>query len=361
MTYEIISSADSAKLEEMARFIRSHPKGHFLQTPQWREVKTFWNWRGVLAYDSSGRLQGALSLLIRPLPLGMSMLYAPRGPVCDRSDPNVLRVLWAGAREVGRRHHALLLQTDPDELSENRNFRAMMADFGFRERRDEGFGNIQPQFVFRMDMRDKSEDALLAGFSQKTRYNIRLARRRGVTVEQYRGDRPVPDAVMDSFAALMEITGQRDHFTVRGADYFRGLLAAFGHDACLFMARYEGQPIAGTLEVFCGEKAWYLYGASGNAHRNVMPNYLLQWEMIRWAVENKCRIYDFRGVSGDLDENNPLYGLYKFKKGFNSELVEFIGEYDLVISRFWYDFLKLATKGYQGLNKVRYMLKNKKD
>ena len=92
-----------------------------------------------------------------------------------------------------------------------------------------------------------------------------------------------------------------------------------------------------------------------------MPNYLLQWEMIRWAIEKKCRIYDFRGVSGDLDENNPLYGLYKFKKGFNSELVEFIGEYDLVISRFWYEFLKVATKGYQSLNKVRYMLKNKKD
>lgn len=329
MTYEIISSADSAKLEEMARFIRSHPKGHFLQTPQWREVKTFWNWRGVLAYDSSGRLEGALSLLIRPLPLGMSMLYAPRGPVCDRTDPNVLGVLWAGAREVARQYQALLLQTDPDELSRNSEFRAMMTDFGFHERSDTGFGNIQPQFVFRLDISSTSESELLAGFSQKTRYNIRLARRKGVTVEQYRGDRPVPDDVMDSFAALMEITGQRDHFTVRGADYFRGLLAAFGADACLFMARYEGQLIAGALEVFCGKKAWYLYGASGSTHRNVMPNYLLQWEMIRAARERGCTLYDFRGVGGNLSEDDPLYGLYRFKKGFNGVFTEFTGLFTL--------------------------------
>ena len=90
-----------------------------------------------------------------------------------------------------------------------------------------------------------------------------------------------------------------------------------------------------------------------------MPNYLLQWEMIRWAIEKKCRIYDFRGVSGDLNEENPLYGLYKFKKGFNSELVEFIGEFDMVISPFWNSTIKLATWAYRRLAEIRYKLKNK--
>ena len=99
--------------------------------------------------------------------------------------------------------------------------------------------------------------------------------------------------------------------------------------ARIYLAYYEGQPIAGSLAIHYGDKVWYLYGASSNEHRNVMPNYLVQWEMIRWAIETGCRIYDFRGVSGYLDESNPLYGIYRFKKGFSGELTEFIGEMNL--------------------------------
>ena len=84
----------------------------------------------------------------------------------------------------------------------------------------------------------------------------------------------------------------------------------------------------GTVAVQYGDKVWYLYGASSNNYRNLMPNYLLQWRMIEWAIENNCRIYDFRGISGDLSENNPLFGLYRFKKGFGGELVEFAGEFE---------------------------------
>lgn len=323
--YKIISSEHSADISQMEQFVRSHQNCHFAQTPQWREVKTFWHWRGVLAYRADGALAGVLSVLIRPLPLGLSMLYAPRGPICDRNDPAVMGELIAGAQEIARASHALLLHMDPDEDNSNEDFRQLMQRFGFREQSDDGFGNIQPQFVFRLDIADKSENDVFAGFTQKTRYNIRLAQRKGVEIEQYPGDRRVPDDVMDSFAQLMEVTGARDNFTVRGGEYFRQLLAAFGADASLFLARYQGDPIAGTIAIFYGNKAWYLYGASSNSHRNVMPNYLLQWEMIRCALARGCSIYDFRGVSGDLSEDNPLYGLYRFKKGFNGTFTKFTG------------------------------------
>ena len=94
----------------------------------------------------------------------------------------------------------------------------------------------------------------------------------------------------------------------------------------------EGTPIAGTLAIHYGDKVWYLYGASSNEHRNLMPNYLLQWRMIQWAVETGCRIYDFRGVSGNVSEDNPLYGLFRFKQGFGGDFTEFVGEEDLVLS-----------------------------
>ena len=123
----------------------------------------------------------------------------------------------------------------------------------------------------------------------------------------------------------MEITGKRDHFHTRGKGYFVKLLAALGDDSKLYIAYLQGQPIAGSIEIFCGRKAWYLYGASANEHRNVMPNHLLQWTMIQRAMERHCELYDLRGVPGNPSENGPLYGLYRFKKGFSGTYTKFTG------------------------------------
>jgi len=123
--------------------------------------------------------------------------------------------------------------------------------------------------------------------------------------------------------------------------------------AQLFLASYHGEAIAGALAFIMGDKAWYLYGASSNRHRNLMPNHLLQWTMILWAKERGCRSYDFRGVSGDLNPDNPLYGLYRFKKGFEGTLTEFIGEYDRVYSPFlywlWRKVYPLYAQGFRNL------------
>ena len=132
-----------------------------------------------------------------------------------------------------------------------------------------------------------------------------------------------------------------------------------GDDIRLYMAYYEDKPIAGTLAINYGDKVWYLYGASSNAYRNVMPNYLLQWEMIKWAIASGSRVYDFRGVSGDIDESNPLYGLYRFKKGFNGELTEFLGEYDLVLNKPVKTFYDIGEKAYKKAIKTVYKIKNR--
>ncbi len=123
----------------------------------------------------------------------------------------------------------------------------------------------------------------------------------------------------------MAATGERDGFLVRNEDYSRRLLSALGAHARLYMATLEGEPIAGAIAIQYGDKTWYLYGASSNEHRNAMPNYLLQWEIIRWAIAGGCSLYDFRGVSGDIDPGSPLYGLYRFKKGFCGDFTAFCG------------------------------------
>lgn len=349
MMWKIIDKKDE-EVQRMERFVARHPAGHFMQTPKWAAVKDLWGWRGILVYRE-GEIAAAMSVLIRPLGLGLSLLYAPRGPVCDRSDSQLWAELMTAVRVVARQHRALLLYMDPDEPDTNGAFRAQMRQMKFREQTDEGFGNIQPQHVFRLSLAGKGEDALLAGFSAKTRYNIRLAQRREVVIREYTG--AVPEVVLEGFSALMQTTGRRDHFQVRGSEYFRRLLLALGDDARLLMACHGEVPIAGAIEVFCGDKAWYLYGASANDHRNRMPNFLLQWTMIRRALERGCTCYDFRGVPGQVSEDHPLYGLYRFKKGFSGTYTTFTG-------LFVRSFLPLSAEAVDAALKLRRWIRARK-
>ena len=357
MRYELITENQPAKLDEMEFFVRSHPKGHFLQAPAWRKVKAQWDWRGVLVRQGE-QITGALSLLIRKLPGGMGLLYAPRGPVCDPGDRDTLEQLFQGARQVARETGGCALLLDPDVLESDHAFWANMAALGFQLRQVSGFDGTQPRFVFRLDIAGKSEEEVFAGFSSKTRYQVRLARRKGVEIACWAGDKAVPEAALARFSALMEETGKRDHFLVRGKDYFRTLLQALGPSARLYLASLDGEAIAGTIAIQYGDKTWYLYGASSNRHRDAMPNYLLQWEMIRWAVSGGCRVYDFRGVSGDTSPENPLYGLYRFKKGFGGDFTAFCGEYIQVYRPMAYQLLRL---GLWGNRKWRTLLRGQRE
>lgn len=331
MECRIIEKENRVEVARMEAFVKNHEKGHFLQTPAWADVKEAWDWRGILACEDE-KIVGAVSVLIRPLPMGFSLMYAPRGPVCDRNDPYVMASLLGAADDLAETVNALEFLTDPDEPHTNQNFRELMQVWGFGEREDAGFDNIQAQHVFRLHLRGKTEDSVFADFCQKTRYNIRVAMRKGVQIRIYPGDEEIPEQELDAFDRIMGQTGERDHFIPRPKDYYRKVFLSLSREAVLFMAYLEGVPVAGTIGVYSGGKGWYLYGASSNDHRNVMPNYLLQWEMVRMAMERHCVFYDFRGVPGKLAEDNPLYGLYRFKKGFGGTYTKFTG---LFVKRYY--------------------------
>ena len=157
--------------------------------------------------------------------------------------------------------------------------------------------------------------------------------------------------------ALMDTTGERDGFTVRGEAYFKQLLEALGDHAALHVAYLEDKPIAGTIAIYYGDKTWYLYGASSNEHRDAMPNYLLQWHMIQDAIALGHRIYDFRGVSGDLSEDNPLYGLYRFKKGFSGDYTKFTGLFIYRIKPLTSRFFLFAMKHRSTFGKLLKIFK----
>ncbi len=343
--------------EKYIAFLQKHEKGHFLQSPEWAKVKSDWINEVVLVEDEKGNIKGSMSLLIRPFKNITSMMYSPRGPVCDVHDKETFAKLVEGAKELAKKYHSFIFRVDPDISNEDEEFKNIAKEIGFKIKEDVKDFNevIQPRYVFRLNVKDKTEEELLMSFHEKTRYNIRLAMKKGVTVrEGTREDLKI-------FHKIMIETGVRDNFLIRPLSYFEKMYDNLAPNYMkILIAMYEDKPIAAVIPIIYGNKVWYLYGASSNEYRNVMPNYLLQWEQIKLALANHCDIYDFRGVSGHVNENHPQYGIYKFKKGFNGDFVEFVGELYMVLNpfmNFLYDKFGMLYRKIQ----IRKAMKKEKE
>ena len=319
---EILTPNQYGEYEE---FVSHHPMGGFTQSAQWRLVKNNWGYEAVVSRGSDGAIRGAVGVLVQKIPfIGTSFLYSPRGPVCDLHDREVLADLKQGIDTLAKKHNAHAYKMDPEVLASDQEFLDIAREMGFtRFYGPDGFETIQARFNYRLYLQGRSEEELFANLTQKTRYNVRVAMKKGVEI------RVVGPEYLDDFMRIYQTTGQRDGFNTRPKVYFQRMLEALGDHVRLYMAFYQDQPIAGAVTTNYAGKTCYVYGASDNVYRNVMPNYLIQWEMIRWAVETGCTVYDFQGISGELDnEANHMYGLYRFKRGFNGQVDELAGEFD---------------------------------
>ena len=333
---------DEKSKKQYKEFLEKHERCNFQQSLEWAEVKKP-NWKPevILAEDENEEIIGSLCVWIRKMPIFGNMMYAARGPV--------------GAKELAKKYNAMVLRMEPDILSDDQNFRDIVTSLGYKIKDDakDFKDEIQPRYVFRLDIKDKTEEEIMAGFHQKWRYNIRLAGRKGVTIKE--GNKED----LKDFHRIMIETGARDGFIIRPLAYFEKMYDCLGPDHMkVLMAYYDGKPISGVIPIFYGNKTWYLYGASSNEHRNLMPNYLLQWEMIKMAIARKDDIYDFRGVSGVVDESHPQYGLYRFKKGFGATFTEFIGEVYLPFKPFTYKMYKISEKLFRTVRQWKMKLKN---
>ena len=337
--------------EEYTRFLESNERCNFQQSIEWSKVKTSWKREVILAEDSSKKIIGSLMVLIRKIPIFGNIMYSSRGPICDIHNIEVLKQLTEGAKLLAKKYNAIVLTIEPDIKSDDTAFRNIMQELGYQIKDDaKNFREeIQPRYVFRLDTKGKNEDEIFKNFHSKTRYNIRLATKKGVTVKE--GTRED----LKDFHEIMVTTGIRDGFITRPLEYFERMYDCLGPEHIkLLMAYYEGKPISGVIPIMYGNKTWYLYGASSNEHRNLMPNYLLQWEMIKIALARKSDIYDLRGVPGIADNSN---GLYRFKKGFGAEYTEFIGEVYIPFKPLTYKLYKISEKAFRNLRALKLKFK----
>jgi peptidoglycan pentaglycine glycine transferase (the first glycine) len=309
-------------LQEWEGYLASrYPDAHLLQTASWGRLKSAFGWQAdSLLSDGFGAL-----LLFRPLPFGFSVGYLPRGPVPSTTE--ALADLIPGMDRLCRSRRAAFLAVEPDVIDGDLP-RSDLRRMGFQP----GAHTIQPPRTILVDLQG-SEDDLLARMKPKTRYNIRLAGRHEVTVS--------PSEDIAAFAHLMDTTGLRESFAVHSEAYYRAAYAAFvpHRTVELLLASYRGEPISGLMVFAQGSRAWYLYGASSNLHREMMAPHLLQWEAMRWARARGCTEYDLWGIpdAGEneleaqfADRQDGLWGVYRFKRGFGGRVSRSVGAWDRV-------------------------------
>lgn len=307
---------------------------HILQSHEWGQFKAQYGWKPLrLLFEENGLVRATASILRRRfLHLPLCIMYVPKGPALDYRDDGLLKLVLATLEDVARRYHAIFIKIDPDVCLED--FSSPSAQvITTLEGRGWRLSSEQVQFrnTILIDL-TREEDELLKAMTSKTRYNVHLAERRGVKV-CVGGLAQLP-----LFYEMYVETSTRDEFIIRPSNYYRDAWKTFieANLAQLFIAEYKGQPLAGLILFRFGKKAWYMYGASRDLHRNLMPNHLLQWEAMRWAKAQGYTVYDMWGAPDVLDESDPMWGVYRFKEGFGGQFVRHIGAYDYPVSRFLY-------------------------
>ena len=321
---------------EWDAFITQFPNPHILQTSAWGQLKADFGWQLV----HNARQNCGAQILVKRIFPGINFAYIPKGPLGTGWDP-----LWPEIDAVCRTMHCVFLKVEPDfwEVEEG-NGGNPHGDIppGFIRTNH----TIQPQRTLVIDLAGE-ESQILGRMKQKTRYNINLALKKNVIARAHTD--------LTAFYELMKATGQRDQFGIHSLEYYQRAFDLFhAHDQCqLLLAEFENAPISALIVFRIGNRAWYFYGASSDLHRDRMPNYLLQWEAMRWAKSQGCTEYDLWGVPDEnLDtleanfstRNDGLWGVYRFKRGFGGQLKRSVGSWDRVYNPLLYRAYTLWLK-----------------
>jgi lipid II:glycine glycyltransferase (peptidoglycan interpeptide bridge formation enzyme) len=359
--YTVEAISPDAHLE----FLRTRASASFLQTPAWGAVKSEWRHESVGWRTQHGQLVGAGLVLYRRIPrTSRSLAYLPEGPVIDwssdclaawleplaehlgdrgafgiRMGPPVVARRWAAGtvkQAIADGTYGRLGDVPPDErTSVGASVPEQLRSLGWQARGGTaGFAAGQPRYVFQVPLTGRDEDELLKAMNQQWRRNIKKAAKSGVVVSV--GE----TSDLPAFHRLYAETAVRDGFVPRPLAYFHqmfdALLAEDPDRIRLYLAHHGPDLVAATTWVRVGAHTWYSYGASSTMKREVRGSNAIQWRMIQDALAAGADVYDLRGITDTLDSSDPHIGLIQFKVGTGGEAVEYVGEWDLPLSRLLY-------------------------
>jgi lipid II:glycine glycyltransferase (peptidoglycan interpeptide bridge formation enzyme) len=356
----------------------SLPNPHFLQTHEWGQVKAKYGWTPFYAVWTEDLFSvtdhwsqitdhsvAACLILKRAIPIRglaarLSVLYAPKGPLLDWTNESLRKRVLDDLQAFAKKQGAIFLKMDPDIVLgtgipgadgsvEDAGGAAIQSELARR-----GWVYSSDQIQFRnsvlIDLQP-TEEEILARMKQKTRYNVRIAEKKGVTVRV---------GTTDDLPMLYKMyaeTSVRDGFVIRDEGYYQTVWKTFMLDAASLITNYQhlhlaqvqvlpisipliaevnGEPIAGLFLFLFAGRAYYVYGMSREVHREKMPTYLLQWEAMKRAKAAGSAVYDLWGAPETFDDSDSMWGVYRFKEGLGGRVVRTLGAWDYAPNQFWY-------------------------
>lgn len=310
---------DLNQKEVLNNFIVQEGRSNFLQSWEWGEFQK----SNGLQVRRVGILEGnelwvVASLIKRPFWGGQSYFYCPRGPILKEGKGDANPLFLAKILELTQKEKVIFWRFD---------FPGSSLPPFFPGAIKKAPCNVQPRCTLILDLRQNEAD-LLAGMKAKTRYNIRLALRKGITLSEGFAPKDV-----EEFWHLARVTAARAGFRSHRKEYYQNMAKILGGTGFLrvFLAHYKSEVIAANLVVFFGSRATYLHGASSDQYRNVMAPYFLQWQQILRAKERGYTEYDFWGIAPPSDPllGKKWAGITRFKRGFGGKEVCYAGTFDL--------------------------------
>ena len=357
------------------------PNPHFLQTYEWGQVKAKYGWEPLYAVwdvDGKWKVESDLNLLstfYSPVAASLilkrqilrsgfaarlSILYSPKGPLLDWTNESLRIRVWHDLESFAKKQGAIFLKCDPDvvlgtgvprsgEDAEEKSGSAVMSEL---KRRGWGYSSDQIQFknTVLIDL-IPTEEELLARMKQKTRYNIRLAEKKGVSV------RVGNSGDLGMLYKMYAETSVRDGFVIRDEGYYNTVWQIFMANQSIIsslefstpqiannqspfaeplIAEVDNEPVAAIFVFYFAGRAYYVYGMSRDMHREKMPAYLLQWEAMKRSKAKGCTMYDLWGAPDVFDESDSMWGVYRFKEGLGGRVVRTLGAWDYAPRPLWY-------------------------
>ena len=341
------------------------PNTHFLQTYEWGQVKAKYGWEPIyLVWDNEGKMKeekdanhhssfifqpsaAALVLKRQVIRNGfaarLSVLYSPKGPLLDWTNKSLRTCVLNDLQSFAKKQGAIFLKCDPDLVlgtgipKNEEHGPENSGHFVMSELKRRGWGYSSDQIQFKNTVvigLNPTEEEMLSRMKQKTRYNIRLAEKKGVISRV---------GTLNDLGMLYKMyaeTSVRDRFVIRDEDYYKTVWTLFmnsGEPTCEpIIAEVDGEPVAAIFVFYFAGRAYYVYGMSRSVHREKMPTYLLQWEAMKRAKARRCTVYDLWGAPEVFDESDPMWGVYRFKEGLGGQVVRTLGAWDFAPSPLWY-------------------------
>lgn len=404
-----IEELESNEYEE---YISKNKYTTFYQKEYWGKLKKDggWNYK-LVGMKKDNKIVGATLLLFKKLPLGLKLFYSPRGFLIDYNNEKLLKEFVLKIKEYVKKENGFILKIDPYVEYKTRDIDGDIVEGGIdnskvvENLKNLGFKHygfnkdiskeLQPRWMYVLDLKDKTEDEIFSNFNKHYRKTIRRTEKQGLVVE-----RITKDKLMD-YKKIMEHTSSRRDFIDRPYSYYENMYDKIGDnliinvcylDTDLGISKFKDEikkiegyqdikdyhlkdiedykkkislyedyqkkygnkiPLAGTMSIVCGKEYLNLFGGAYEEFMHYDAQYLIKWHTMKEALNLGCEIYNFYGISGNFEkENNDMYGVYEFKRGFGGRVVELIGEFDLIISKPKYCLYNFMFKTYKTIKKI---------